>query len=88
MTTMTKNSEQRRTCFTNGKGITTADHGNDGAWRVAQAIPLAFRSPSPGAAGGRGFALGTVDEFLKVLDANTKVVHDGHTPSEEMSIRG
>ena len=32
-----------------------------------------------GAAGGGGFRLGTVDDFLKVLDPATKVVQAGHT---------
>jgi hypothetical protein len=32
-----------------------------------------------GGGGGRGFSLGGVDEFLKVLDASTKVVQEGHT---------
>jgi len=31
-----------------------------------------------GRSGGRGFSLGGVDEFLKVLDSGTKVVQEGH----------
>lgn len=46
-------------------------------------IPMHYgmAKPAGGAAGGggRGFSLGTVDEFLKVLDASTKVVQEGHT---------
>jgi L-ascorbate metabolism protein UlaG (beta-lactamase superfamily) len=46
-------------------------------------IPMHYGmgKPAGGAAGGggRGFSLGTVDEFLKALDASTKVVQEGHT---------
>jgi L-ascorbate metabolism protein UlaG (beta-lactamase superfamily) len=43
-------------------------------------IPMHYgRSAPAGGGGGRGFSLGTVDEFLKALDASTKVVQEGHT---------
>jgi L-ascorbate metabolism protein UlaG (beta-lactamase superfamily) len=43
-------------------------------------IPMHYGRATPaGGGGGRGFSLGTVDEFLKALDANTKVVQEGHT---------
>jgi len=46
-------------------------------------IPMHYgmAKPAGGAAGGggRGFSLGTVDEFLKALDASTKVVQEGHS---------
>jgi L-ascorbate metabolism protein UlaG (beta-lactamase superfamily) len=41
-------------------------------------IPMHYGSGAkPG--GGRGFSLGTVDEFLKALDAGTRVVQEGHS---------
>ena len=43
-------------------------------------IPMHYgRSAPAGGGGGRGFSLGTVDEFLKALDASTKVVQEAHT---------
>ena len=43
-------------------------------------IPMHYGMGAPaGGGGGRGFSLGTVDEFLKALDASTKVVQEGHT---------
>jgi hypothetical protein len=42
-------------------------------------IPVHDRSGAPAGGGAGGFPLGTVDEFLKVLDAKTRVVHEGHT---------
>ena len=43
-------------------------------------IPMHYGRGTPaGGGGGRGFSLGTVDEFLKALDASTKVVQEGHT---------
>jgi L-ascorbate metabolism protein UlaG (beta-lactamase superfamily) len=42
-------------------------------------IPMHYGRSAPAGGGGRGFSLGTVDEFLKALDANTKVVQEGHT---------
>lgn len=42
-------------------------------------IPMHYGKGAPAGGGGRGFSLGTVDEFLKVLDPATKVVQEGHT---------
>lgn len=43
-------------------------------------IPMHYgMAARAGGGGGRGFSLGTVDEFLKALDASTKVVQEGHT---------
>jgi len=43
-------------------------------------IPMHYGMGAPaGGGGGRGFSLGGVDAFLKVLDPTTKVVPEGHT---------
>jgi L-ascorbate metabolism protein UlaG (beta-lactamase superfamily) len=42
-------------------------------------IPMHYGTGAPAGGGARGFSLGTVDEFLKVLDPKTKVVHEGRT---------
>lgn len=42
-------------------------------------IPMHYGTGAQAGGGARGFSLGTVDEFLKVLDAKTKVVQEGRT---------
>jgi L-ascorbate metabolism protein UlaG (beta-lactamase superfamily) len=42
-------------------------------------IPMHYGTGAPAGGGARGFSLGTVDDFLKVLDPKTRVVHEGRT---------
>ena len=42
-------------------------------------IPMHYGTAAPAGGGARGFSLGTVDEFLKVLDSKTQVVQEGRT---------